>query len=138
MPNRTSSDRPIQIARGLLALNGVIWFLFGVTSLLELTRRYPEQKLIYTLVGILMFANVAALLLSAWLVGKPWKWGYYLALAVLLANVLLTFTDQVGFFDWVTLLLDLAILGLLVVHRIQSRSRSQALVAQTTVEKQDR
>lgn len=138
MPNRTSSDRPIQIARGLLALNGVIWFLFGVTSLLELTRRYPKQKLIYTLVGILMFANVAALLLSAWLVGKPWKWGYYLALAVLLANVLLTFTDQVGFFDWVTLLLDLAILGLLVVHRIQSRSRSQALVAQTTVEKQDR
>lgn len=127
MPNTTTIDRPTRIAQALFVLNGVIWFVFGVVSLLQLTRRYPDQQLTYILIAVLMFANVAALLLSAWLVGKPWRWGFYLALAVLLANILLTFTDQVGFFDWATLLIDLAILGTLIVRRGRSRDGIQPL-----------
>jgi hypothetical protein len=91
--------------------------------LTRLTRQYPEQKLSYAIVALLMFGNVAAMLVSAWLAGKRWKWGYFLALAVLLANILLTFTDQFGFLDLVTLLLDLAILGLLLGQRAWYLSR---------------
>jgi len=109
--------RSVHIGQALFGLNAVIWLVFGVTSLARLTRIYPEQKLTYTIVGLLMFGNVAALLLSAWLAGRPWKWGYILALGVLLANILLTFTDQFGFFDLATLLLDLVILGLLISQR---------------------
>lgn len=35
--------------------------------------------------------------------------------AVLLVNIVLTFTDQIGLLDLLTLLLDLALLGILLV-----------------------
>jgi len=43
--------------------------------------------------------------------------GFYVALAVLLVNIVLTFTDQFGLFDLLTLLLDLIILALLLAGR---------------------
>jgi hypothetical protein len=44
---------------------------------------------------------------------------YLFALAVLAVNVLLTFTDQVGALDWITLVIDLVLLGILIVARKQ-------------------
>ncbi|MBP6470897.1 MAG: hypothetical protein KBE23_14785 [Chloroflexi bacterium] len=45
--------------------------------------------------------------------------GFYVALAVLLVNIVLTVTDQFGLFDLLTLLLDLIILALLLAGRRQ-------------------
>lgn len=42
---------------------------------------------------------------------------YYLAVAFLSVNILLTVTDQVGLFDWITLVLDVGLLALLVATR---------------------
>ena len=118
---KMSSNHPypatVRAAQALLGVNAIIWLLFGVTSITRMTRQYPEQGTYYLIVGVLMFANVAAMLVSAWLAGRPRKWGFFLVLAVLLANILLTFTDQVGFFDIATLLLDLVILFLLFSQR---------------------
>ncbi|MBE2223209.1 MAG: hypothetical protein IAF02_16825, partial [Anaerolineae bacterium] len=44
------------------------------------------------------------------------RW-FWLATAVLLINIILTFTDQVGIFDLLTLLLDVVILSLLIANR---------------------
>jgi hypothetical protein len=44
---------------------------------------------------------------------------YYLALAILAVNIVLTVTDQFGLFDAITLIFDLAILARLLVFRRQ-------------------
>ena len=48
-------------------------------------------------------------------VGWTSRLSYLYALALLAVNILLTLTDQFGLLDFLTLLLDLFILGLLLV-----------------------
>ena len=43
--------------------------------------------------------------------------GFFIALIVLGVNIVLTVTDQVGLIDFITMLIDLAILGLLILDR---------------------
>jgi uncharacterized membrane protein YhaH (DUF805 family) len=42
---------------------------------------------------------------------------YYLALAVMAINIILTFTDQFGLLDFLTLVIDLAIVAILIAGR---------------------
>jgi hypothetical protein len=55
-------------------------------------------------VGILMFGNAGAMLLAGIGIGKPRRLFYLFAMAVLAVNIILTFTDQFGIFDLLTLL----------------------------------
>jgi hypothetical protein len=43
----------------------------------------------------------------------------YLAFAVIGINIILTFTDQIGLPDWITVLIDLVILNLLARIKIK-------------------
>ncbi len=104
----------LRTARGLLVLNGVIWLFFGIISLLRLGDQ-PAVTLV--VIALLMFGNVAAFLLAAWWLGRETRLSFYFALAVLIVNILLTFTDQVGLFDWLTVLIDAAALAILLLHR---------------------
>ncbi len=61
-----------------------------------------------------MIGNALAMLACAIGLGRRSRLFYYLSLAVIAFNLLLTITDQVGLFDYLTLLLDLLILVLLV------------------------
>lgn len=69
------------------------------------------------MVGILVFGNAAAMLLAGIVIGWPRRLFYLFALAVLGVNIVLTFTDQVGIWDVLTLLVDLALVGLLIAGR---------------------
>lgn len=117
MNNSGSSWNPVRVVQALLALNTAVWLTFGLISLLRLSLQNPEQIWVFGIVAMLMFGNAAALLLAAWLLGRRPKWGYVFALAVLLVNIVLTFTDQFGLFDLLTLLLDLVSLSILAVKR---------------------
>lgn len=119
MNNSGSSWNPVRAVQVLLILNTAVWLTFGIISLLRLSLQNPEQIGVLSIVAVLMFGNVAALLLAAWLLSWQPKWGFYVALAVLLVNIVLTFTDQFGLFDLLTLLLDLTILALLLAGRRQ-------------------
>jgi hypothetical protein len=68
-------------------------------------------------ITFLMFGNVGAMLVAGLWLGRQSRWAFIFALALLLVNILLTFTDQVGFFDIITALLDLLLLGLLLFNR---------------------
>jgi len=105
------------MTQALLCLNAIVWLLFGIISLLRLSARYSEQSFVLVIIAIMMFGNVIAMLLTAWLLGKQKKLFYILALIVLFVNIILTFTDQFGLFDFITLLIDLIILGLLLTKR---------------------
>lgn len=116
-----AEDRPqfnwLKLARVLLALNGLIWLVIGTASLLRLGGNATSETAVMGAVALLMFGNAAALLLSGWLLGRGRGLAYFFALAVLLVNVLLTFTDQFGLYDLITVLLDFAILGILLFKR---------------------
>jgi hypothetical protein len=64
-----------------------------------------------------MYVNAFVMMFIAWGIGRRQRAYYYLALAVILANILLTITDEFGLFDLIVLLLNLAILFLLLAGR---------------------
>ena len=105
-------------AQGLFFLNAAIWLVFGIVSVLRLGGN-EGQGVTALVVAILMFGNAGAMALSGALLGKRRMLFYLFALAVLAVNVLLTFTDQVGAFDWITLAIDLVLLGILIGARKQ-------------------
>jgi hypothetical protein len=65
----------------------------------------------------MMLGNVAAMCLSGILLGWRNQWFYFFAVFVLVINIVLTVTDQFGFFDLATLILDLVIFWLLISIR---------------------
>ena len=105
-------------AQVLFFINAMIWLAFGLYTLLGMVSRYPGYVMVY-IVGVLMLGNVTAMALSGFLIGKKNKWFFFFALFVLAINILLTFTDQFGFFDLATLVLDLVLFVILISIRKQ-------------------
>lgn len=114
-PNRSFDT--MRVTQFLLGLEGLIWAGFGIISLQNMTEKYPDQTSLYGLIALMMFGNALAMLLSAWLIVKRKRIFYLFSLVILLVNLLLTFTDQVGTFDLATLILDLIICGILISRR---------------------
>ena len=105
----------VRAARVLFFLDAAIWLALGITSLFRVSRG-PTTMITAIVIGVLMFGNAGAMMVSGFGLGK-WRGFYYLALAVLLVNIVLTFTDQVGLLDILTFALDLVLLILLIVAR---------------------
>ena len=106
----------ISVVQSLLYLNTAVWLLLGVLTLLRLSDNNVNQIVGISIIALLMFGNAGAMLVVAWLLGKRQKRFYLFALTVLLVNIILTFTDQFGMADLVTLIIDLVILGLLIIR----------------------
>lgn len=104
--------RLFRLARVLFVLNAVIWLAFGVISLNGLAASAGTP--ILWAVALLMLGNAAALLVCAWLLRRRGKLALLATTAVLAANILLTFTDQVGFLDIATAVLDVVLLGIVL------------------------
>jgi hypothetical protein len=111
-----------RVLKILLYLNAAIWLGFGVATAWRMTYAGSMGLLGVTVVGVLMLGNAAAFALAGWGIGRGRKLMEYFALALLAVNILLTFTDQVGLLDWLTLILDVVILGLLAAV-MAARSR---------------
>ena len=107
----------IRTAQLLFLLNAVIWLVIGIVSMGRAATRHSEQIITVWVIAILMFGNVGAMVLSAWGLGKHRKLFYFFALFVLAVNILVTFTDQFGIIDFLTLVLDLILFGLLITVR---------------------
>ena len=110
-------EKQIRMAQILLFVNAAVWLLFGLISLVRMATGESAATSTLLVVAVLMFGNVAALLIAGVVVRKPQKRWFWLVTAVLLINIILTFTDQVGIFDLLTLLLDLLILSLIIANR---------------------
>ncbi len=103
-----------KIAQTLFSLNALIWLGLGFGTLLRLGDTSPELKVVMAIFGVMMFGNAGAFLLSAWLLPKKRMPAFVFILLILLVNILLTFTDQVGFWDWATVLIDVVLVGILL------------------------
>jgi hypothetical protein len=99
-------------ARILLALNGLIWLLLAIFTLLRLDGARPGM----IVVAVLMVGNAGAMLLAARLITRRRRIFYLFTLALLLVNIFLTFADQFGLLDLLTLLVDLVLLSILLLR----------------------
>jgi hypothetical protein len=107
----------LRSAQALFILNAVIWAVIGIMSLTRLGSTLSDQPAMALILSILMFGNAAAMLWCGWAIGRQKMLYIYLAMSVLIVNLSLTITDQFGFLDLVTLLIDLVLLVVLVVLR---------------------
>jgi len=109
--NTPPSKQPVQIALAqvLFFLNAAIWVFFLILFLSDQASSW--------VIPILMAGNALAMLVCGLGLGKRNRYFYYLSLAVVGINIILTVTDEVGLFDYITLLLDLVILTLLIASR---------------------
>lgn len=105
---------PLNFVQALFLSNALIWVGLGLATLLRLGETSPQLKIIMVIMGVMMFGNAGAMLLSAWLLPKKRMHFVIFSLAVLVVNILLTFTDQVGFWDWLTVLIDFMLVGILL------------------------
>jgi hypothetical protein len=114
----TLSDfRLVRAAQALFFLNTGIWVGLGFWSLVKLAKGNSDSTITGLIIAAMMFGNALAMLASGIGLGKRQKRFFYLALAILLVNIILTVTDQFGILDFLTLVIDLALLGFLIADR---------------------
>ena len=110
-------QNPLLLTQRLFYLNAAVWVLLGILTLWRMRAGGSFDAVGAIMIGMLMFGNAFILLLAGVGLAERARLTYVFAVLILLVNILLTFTDQVGWLDVTTLLLDLAILILLVVYR---------------------
>ena len=108
---------PAKTAQALFFVNAAIWLLIGLVSVAKMGAGNPEQRIAMLVIAVLISGNVAAMLVAGIGIGRRNRWLYYFGVAVLLCNIVLTFTDQFGWFDFVTLVFDMLLLGFILIFK---------------------
>jgi hypothetical protein len=110
-------NQRIKISQILFYLNSLIWVGLGIFSLARVSGNTSASPITLWIVALLMFGNAAAMLVNGLILAKRQGIFYIFALVVLGINILLTFTDQFGTLDLITLLIDLILLVMLISVR---------------------
>jgi hypothetical protein len=107
----------MRVAQALFYANAAIWVVLAAATVWRMAGGSPEQRASAVVIAVLMLGNAGAMLVSGVGLGRPSRLSYLLAVAVLLVNIVLTVTDQVGLLDVLTGVLDLVLLGFLIAVR---------------------
>jgi hypothetical protein len=113
----TKELKLVKAAQWLFFLNAAIWLAIGMFSLVRMAMGTTSQTVTMLVVAFLMFGNVGALLVAGFGIGRRWKIFYFFGMAVLVVNIVLTVTDQFGLLDFMTLVIDLVLFGLMIAAR---------------------
>ncbi len=105
---QSNGQTDIKVIRALFLINAFIWISLGVTHIVQ------SRTQTTLIVVVLLFINAIIFLWLSRSIGKRLKWIYYFAVVLIVANLILTITDQFGLFDLFVLVLDGMILALLV------------------------
>jgi len=112
------TQKVVSTARWLFVLLGIIWLVFGVWSIVRITTVISSvPSAMFWMIAILMFVNAMLLIWIGWGLGGGNKLYYYFGLLTLAGNIFLTFTDEFGLFDLLTLIINIALLVLLIAAR---------------------
>ena len=114
---------PVRLACRLFYVNTGIWLTLAAVTLtrpLNLDASPPEVRWI---IALLMLGNAVATFVAGFGVGRNSRLFWYVGMGVLIVNLVLTVTDQVGLLDLVVLIVDLILLAAMIQagRRILSR-----------------
>ena len=101
-------------AQALFYINAAIWFLRGILDLSDLGKTKPDHSLSGTTAANFMFGNAGAMILCAFFIGRHNKNFYFFAVALLFINILFIITDPLNVIDFITLMIDLILIGILI------------------------
>jgi hypothetical protein len=105
----------VAVARGLFYLLGVIWLAYGVSSIARIRDASSVPVAVFWIIAILMFVNALLLTWAGWGIGRGNRLYFYFGFLLLAGNIFLTFTDEFGLFDLLTLIINAVLLVLLIV-----------------------
>ncbi|MAT42291.1 MAG: hypothetical protein CL609_08125 [Anaerolineaceae bacterium] len=104
----------VKISAFLFVLIGLIWFVFSVITLTRASVSSILPTWLIWLLSAMMVGNGLLLIVVSWGIRHQKRRFYWFGLILLFLNILLTFTDQFGLFDLVTLLLDVGLFIVLI------------------------
>jgi lysylphosphatidylglycerol synthetase-like protein (DUF2156 family) len=113
----TTRPRTVTLNYIFILLNALVWLVLGVIIAASLHPALPDQSLLKGIMAFMSFAGAAILLLAFILLLKRKRTGFFLALGFLLVTALLTFFDQVGWVDLLTLVIITVPIILLIKDR---------------------
>ena len=114
-PRQKTTPMMVRAARWLFILLGVIWLAFGISSIArvsDISGSVPSA--VQWIIAVLMFVNALLLFWNGWGIGRGNRLYFYFGLLILAGNIFLTFTDEFGTFDLVTLIINIVLLILLI------------------------
>jgi hypothetical protein len=111
-PTVTRSDQRITLViRGLFLFKALVWVVFGIVHLtLFRTHLAPILAALLFIDAIVFFWLYRVIIKRNSLILK-------FAVAFLIANIVLTITDQFGIYDLLVLIVDAVLLALLIQYR---------------------
>jgi hypothetical protein len=119
--NQTSTM--LKLTQALFFTNAAIWFLFGAMNLFRVIEVGSALRWVLTIV---MIANAAILLWFGVEIADGRMQLFPLAIVYTALNAVLSLTDQFGWVDFLILLLNLCLLGLLFVTRHRMNQAAEA------------
>jgi hypothetical protein len=110
-------SRLMVVVLALFAVHVVIWVALGIAALVRGSEYLLYGINLYDVFALMMLAYAALIGLAGYGVYRRSRLLYFLALALLVVNTILSVTDDLGFLDFAVLALDLALLALLIAGR---------------------
>lgn len=109
----------VTVVQLLMLQNAAIWLVLALWYLKPLFEDGSSLSNFAWILSGMMLANALVMLFLAWGIAQRRRKLYFLALAVLAANIVLTVTDEFGLLDLIVLILALIIVVLMVGARPQ-------------------
>jgi hypothetical protein len=113
----------LKMTQALFFANAIVWFLFGIISLIRVIEVSSGIRWILT---IMMIANAAVLVWFGITIVEGLTQVFFLAIVYTALNIVLSITDQFGWVDFLVLLLNLCLLVLLFVTRHRMNQIAEA------------
>ena len=104
---------PVRMATWLFYLNGGIWLTLAGLTYAQRSGGSNEREVGTLIAAILMVGNAMAMIVAGWGVGRYLRPVWLFGVMILLVNIVLTFTDQVGWADWATFAVDAILLAVM-------------------------
>ena len=109
------------VVGALFNLMAVIWFILAMLTLFQGGGLQSASIAGFLILAALMVGNALGFFVLGLGIRSARRFWFSLGYVFLAINILLTFTDQFGAWDLITLILDILLLVLLVLWHRQSR-----------------
>lgn len=113
-------ERMTRSIQGLLLLDMIVWLVLAGMTLFEQAPAASDIVNYQQYLGLLMIGNALIFGIFAFYYPKPRF--RMMAVVWLMVNIVLTFTDQFGLYDILTLVLDVLIVVLILIQKKEKPS----------------